>query len=267
METLAICATPAVALVPPDASRPVQAPCPSKAGRSFRLKQRLLRVCPQCAYCGRPFGVHSRPTLDHWHPRAAGGKNTVGNLKLACRACNKHKDCRTPREWLEALEAICERLRQLIAADAVRLAAVDQGNEAIPPSCIADMHAALRLRTVRDELHAVDCASVSDHARRPARTLSTRNALMAKDPHCSRCGRQLQSKDATDRDTYARLIRGPGVLACRKCSGYIAAAFHAERTAAAAVQEIHSPKASRPQRKVEIKRFGLTAGHLQSGEP
>jgi 5-methylcytosine-specific restriction endonuclease McrA len=49
-----------------------------------------------CSYCGVPVrrlakGLHGAPdlaTLDHVQPRSQGGRLSLDNLVLACRACN-----------------------------------------------------------------------------------------------------------------------------------------------------------------------------------
>lgn len=46
-----------------------------------------------CVYCGK-YGN----TVDHIHPKSRGGKNTWGNLCVACSSCNGLKADRTPEE-------------------------------------------------------------------------------------------------------------------------------------------------------------------------
>jgi len=50
----------------------------------------------QCAYCGDtagPFGI------DHIRPLSQGGDNSLGNLAVACGACNGGKSGRTVEQW------------------------------------------------------------------------------------------------------------------------------------------------------------------------
>ena len=62
--------------------------------RRKRIRQLLKRDGPECAYCGKalltglPF---SRPTVDHVVPISRGGKNSLTNLALACKPCNRAK--------------------------------------------------------------------------------------------------------------------------------------------------------------------------------
>jgi 5-methylcytosine-specific restriction endonuclease McrA len=51
-------------------------------------RQVLRRDGYRCQYCGR---YTQRPHLDHVKPRSKGGKDTLGNLRVACPACNLSK--------------------------------------------------------------------------------------------------------------------------------------------------------------------------------
>jgi hypothetical protein len=51
-----------------------------------------------CRYCGCEKGPFQ---LDHVHPYSRGGKNTVKNLVVACKPCNKSKHAKTLDEWKE----------------------------------------------------------------------------------------------------------------------------------------------------------------------
>lgn len=49
----------------------------------------------KCEYCG-----HARPlTIDHHMPVELGGSDEIGNLKAACRPCNRRKGNMHPDEW------------------------------------------------------------------------------------------------------------------------------------------------------------------------
>ncbi len=50
-----------------------------------------------CTYCGETDGPFE---LDHIHPYSRGGSDTVENLTVACRPCNRSKGARTVGEWL-----------------------------------------------------------------------------------------------------------------------------------------------------------------------
>jgi 5-methylcytosine-specific restriction endonuclease McrA len=54
-----------------------------------QLRRRVLqRDGYRCQYCGR---YTQRPHIDHVKPRSKGGKDTLGNLRVACPACNLSK--------------------------------------------------------------------------------------------------------------------------------------------------------------------------------
>ena len=50
-----------------------------------------------CQYCGQQPGTDEL-TIDHVAPRAQGGESSWTNCVLACLACNKRKDDRTPEQ-------------------------------------------------------------------------------------------------------------------------------------------------------------------------
>jgi 5-methylcytosine-specific restriction endonuclease McrA len=50
-----------------------------------------IRQRGMCAYCPFIFTNGSQATRDHVLPKSKGGKNTLDNLVLACRKCNKIK--------------------------------------------------------------------------------------------------------------------------------------------------------------------------------
>lgn len=45
----------------------------------------------RCWYCAAPMRIEGGITIDHIHPRAAGGKNDRANLVAACKRCNARK--------------------------------------------------------------------------------------------------------------------------------------------------------------------------------
>ena len=63
--------------------------------RDIRRMWSRQRGC--CAYCGRslPNGYH----VDHVIPVSRGGRNSVGNLVIACPECNLSKGARFVSEW------------------------------------------------------------------------------------------------------------------------------------------------------------------------
>jgi len=55
----------------------------------------------QCLYCGKMMG-ETQLTIDHFEPLEAGGANDTSNYVSACRACNKRKGGRDPKEFCGA---------------------------------------------------------------------------------------------------------------------------------------------------------------------
>ena len=57
------------------------------------LHQQVRRAFAyRCAYCGaHEIWVGAELTVDHYHPRAAGGTDEFGNLVYACHRCNQYK--------------------------------------------------------------------------------------------------------------------------------------------------------------------------------
>jgi 5-methylcytosine-specific restriction endonuclease McrA len=57
----------------------------------------------RCAYCGKELtnetGKPNSKEYDHVKPYLQGGDSSSGNIKDACRTCNRQKGARTPEEW------------------------------------------------------------------------------------------------------------------------------------------------------------------------
>jgi hypothetical protein len=49
----------------------------------------------RCVYCGSP----DEPQIDHLMPSSRGGSDAIGNLVLACKACNQRKGTQTATEF------------------------------------------------------------------------------------------------------------------------------------------------------------------------
>ena len=59
----------------------------------------------QCCYCGKQLILRTHDcTLDHVHPRHAGGSNDASNLVTACLSCNSSKQDCTLSSWLDSRE-------------------------------------------------------------------------------------------------------------------------------------------------------------------
>jgi len=55
-----------------------------------RARRRLLREqAGLCVWCRQPFTTSEPPTLEHLKPRRHGGTNSLSNLALAHRRCNR----------------------------------------------------------------------------------------------------------------------------------------------------------------------------------
>lgn len=57
----------------------------------------------RCSYCGQVLtpeaGKANSREYDHVTPHSQGGDRTIGNIKDACRTCNREKGPRTPEQW------------------------------------------------------------------------------------------------------------------------------------------------------------------------
>ena len=66
----------------------------------FELREYLLqRDKHSCVYCGGASG-DAILNIDHKHPRAKGGGNSVSNLVVSCRTCNEDKGALLLTDWL-----------------------------------------------------------------------------------------------------------------------------------------------------------------------
>lgn len=63
------------------------------------LKRAALRDClKRCVYCAEQLALEAA-TLDHVHPVSRGGGDDLGNLVVACAACNRMKGDMLPAEF------------------------------------------------------------------------------------------------------------------------------------------------------------------------
>lgn len=54
-------------------------------------KRQIAEKCNyRCAYCGRGLTLKTM-RIDHFHPKAKGGKNHIENLMPCCQSCNSTK--------------------------------------------------------------------------------------------------------------------------------------------------------------------------------
>lgn len=53
-----------------------------------------------CVYCGGDPFADGDIELDHVMPASRGGRDTLDNLLVACRPCNRSKGALLPQEWL-----------------------------------------------------------------------------------------------------------------------------------------------------------------------
>jgi 5-methylcytosine-specific restriction endonuclease McrA len=64
----------------------------------YEVREYLLeKWCRKCAYCD---AQNTPLTIDHIHPKSAGGSDRVSNLTLACFPCNQRKSNRDVAEFL-----------------------------------------------------------------------------------------------------------------------------------------------------------------------
>jgi len=73
----------------------VEHPCKSRKRMSpektcRRRKQLIKRDGVCCHYCNKPL-IEQQMTLDHKHPFALGGDDSLENLVIACLRCNREK--------------------------------------------------------------------------------------------------------------------------------------------------------------------------------
>lgn len=84
----------------------------------FELREYLLqRDKHTCQYCGGESG-DSGLNIDHKHPRARGGSNSVSNLIISCVTCNEAKNATLLPQWLIDIKKSKSKLNK---ARAVRL--------------------------------------------------------------------------------------------------------------------------------------------------
>jgi 5-methylcytosine-specific restriction endonuclease McrA len=84
--------------MPPDSSRN-----PTQNRR--RLDAAIGRCGAACVYCGRTSGL----TVDHYIPRAKGGRSVSDNLVPACGPCNNAKGDTLPLEFILAQLVLATR--------------------------------------------------------------------------------------------------------------------------------------------------------------
>jgi 5-methylcytosine-specific restriction endonuclease McrA len=76
----------------------------------------------QCAYCG----IKDVPLqIEHIHPRAKGGTNSITNLTLSCEKCNKKKGTKDIKEFLKKDQSRLERILKQSKRPASDAAAVN----------------------------------------------------------------------------------------------------------------------------------------------
>jgi 5-methylcytosine-specific restriction endonuclease McrA len=67
-----------------------------------QIREAMSCVDPFCAYCREPVTLDNS-SLDHKIPKSRGGANTLSNLVLACRRCNRWKGALTVEEMQDRL--------------------------------------------------------------------------------------------------------------------------------------------------------------------
>ncbi|ADE13570.1 HNH endonuclease [Nitrosococcus halophilus Nc 4] len=78
----------------------------------FELREYLLaRHQHTCAYC-HGLSKDSILEIEHILPKSLGGTDRVGNLVVACRTCNQHKNNLHPQAWADACRKRKNKLEQ-----------------------------------------------------------------------------------------------------------------------------------------------------------
>jgi len=57
----------------------------------------------KCVYCGKGISERKKLNIEHIIPISRGGSSLLENLTCACKECNRIKNARTPKEWLDFL--------------------------------------------------------------------------------------------------------------------------------------------------------------------
>ena len=82
----------------------------------FELREYLLqRDKNSCQYCGGVSGDNVL-NIDHKHPRAKGGSNSVNNLIVSCVTCNEAKSATSLSQWLLNIAKSKSKINQARAA-------------------------------------------------------------------------------------------------------------------------------------------------------
>jgi len=98
----------------------------TRARREALFEAVFARDGGRCAYCGievrrRRRGLHRAPdlaTLDHLRPRSMGGALDLGNLVLACQACNGARGVIDPETFRARMRAQAEDPIRTLLRDA-----------------------------------------------------------------------------------------------------------------------------------------------------
>jgi 5-methylcytosine-specific restriction endonuclease McrA len=72
---------------------------PTKAFKLAAFKRRRQR---ECEYCGKKL-TFEQATVDHHIPKAKGGYNRRGNMRIACNDCNQRKGSMDPGTFMALL--------------------------------------------------------------------------------------------------------------------------------------------------------------------
>lgn len=109
------------------------------------LRQYLLyRDGHRCCYC-RGLSGDQVLNIEHLIPKALGGSNRIGNLFIACRACNTAKGATHPESWVKSL---INKKNKVDEARVKHLTSILKGER---PNCLKDAAAvnATRNETAR----------------------------------------------------------------------------------------------------------------------
>jgi 5-methylcytosine-specific restriction endonuclease McrA len=67
-----------------------------------KLKAHVIELRGKvCYYCGKDKLYKDLCTIDHLIPSCMGGKDTIENLVVACKVCNRRKNRKSVQDYIE----------------------------------------------------------------------------------------------------------------------------------------------------------------------
>ncbi len=112
MSALQLTSMQTAQVIPPENDQPATGdvlPLRYSNASKKTYRSRMVQRNPFCIYCGTKL-TQQTATLEHFHPRSAGGDHQPWNLFLACTDCNSERSSRDIPEWVAELRAKADRL-------------------------------------------------------------------------------------------------------------------------------------------------------------